>query len=61
MCGPADDRVFYRGVQFDALAIQEGGTKVLMAADIPFSAIVDTLLIPYRVCQILSEPTPTKE
>jgi uncharacterized protein YceK len=47
MCGPIDNHVYYRGVRFDIEAVKEGGTNTLMAADIPFSAIADTLLIPY--------------
>jgi len=50
MCGPVDDHVYYRGVRLDVRAITEDHrwtTKVLMAADIPFSAVADTLLIPH--------------
>jgi uncharacterized protein YceK len=54
ICGPRqvsdDGRIidppFYRGVRFDLLAIQEGGQNVLLAADLTFSAIADTLLVP---------------
>lgn len=44
---PLTDDVFYRGVQFDVDAVKEGGPKILMAADIPFSAVADTLLAPF--------------
>jgi uncharacterized protein YceK len=46
MCGPIDDHVFYRGVRLDVMAAQEGGWIMLMLADIPFSAVADTLLLP---------------
>jgi uncharacterized protein YceK len=47
MCGPITDHTYYRGVRFDVMAAQEGGTHTFMAADIPLSAIVDTVLLPY--------------
>jgi uncharacterized protein YceK len=50
MCGPIDNHVFYRGVRLDIEAIKEGGKMTLLAADIPFSAMADTLLIPYYTC-----------
>lgn len=50
ICGPIDSHVFYRGVRLDIEAVKEGGKMTLMAADIPFSAVVDTLLIPYYTC-----------
>src|ERR1043166_7397454 len=56
MCGPIDNHVFYRGVRLDVEAVKEGGPLVLMAADIPFSALADTLLVPYLAYQELSEP-----
>jgi uncharacterized protein YceK len=59
MCGPIDDHVYYRGVRLDAQAVQEGGPKVLMAADIPFSAVADTVLIPYLAYHELTDPPPT--
>jgi uncharacterized protein YceK len=55
LCGPIDEdpkgapimgHALYRGVRFDVEAVKEGGPKVLLAADIPLSAIADTLLIP---------------
>jgi uncharacterized protein YceK len=56
MCGPIDDHVFYRGVRLDVEAVKEGGPMVLMAADIPFSAVADTLLVPYLVYHELTDP-----
>lgn|SRR5689334_6714318 len=47
LCGPADGRTYYRGVRLDIEAAKEGGPMALMAADIPLSAVADTLLIPY--------------
>ena len=47
MCGPIDNHVYYRGVRLDIAAAKEGGPKTLMAADIPLSAVADTILIPY--------------
>src|SRR2546421_2075639 len=47
VCGPINDHVFYRGVRLDVEAVKEGGPRALMAADIPFSAIADTILLPY--------------
>jgi uncharacterized protein YceK len=54
MCGPINDNVFYRGVRFDVLCIKEG--LVLMAADIPFSMVADTVLLPYMAYLIWIEP-----
>jgi uncharacterized protein YceK len=56
MCGPANDHVFYRGVRFDVEAIKEGGPRILMVADIPFSAVADTLLVPSLAYQELTDP-----
>jgi uncharacterized protein YceK len=63
MCGPvnpdpAENPVFYRGVRFDVTAINEGGPKVLMAADIPLSAIADTILVPFIAYDELTKPRP---
>jgi uncharacterized protein YceK len=55
-CGPVDDHIFYRGVRLDCEAITEGGPMVLMAADIPFSALADTILVPYLACEQLTNP-----
>lgn len=46
ICGPVDNHVYYRGVRFDVAAVKEGGPQALLAADIPLSAVADTLLIP---------------
>jgi uncharacterized protein YceK len=56
MCGPISDNVFYRGVLYDVLAVKEGGPLVLMAADIPFSMVADTLLLPYIAYLVWIEP-----
>jgi uncharacterized protein YceK len=56
LCGPANDHVFYRGVRFDVEAIKEGGPIILMVADIPFSAVADTLLVPSLAYQELTDP-----
>jgi hypothetical protein len=56
MCGPSDGHVLYRGVRLDVEAVKEGGAKTLMAADIPFSAVADTLLVPYLVYYELNNP-----
>jgi uncharacterized protein YceK len=44
---PIDKHVFYRGVQFDVLAIKEDNLAAFALADLPFSAVADTLLIPH--------------
>jgi uncharacterized protein YceK len=46
-CGPGYDYVYYRGVRFDALAVSQGGPSVVMAADMPLAAIVDSVLLPF--------------
>ncbi len=57
MCGPVgDNQVFYRGVRLDVEGVKEGGPMVLMAADIPFSAVADTLLVPYLAYHELTDP-----
>lgn len=56
LCGPIDKHIYYRGVRLDAQAIKEGGTKVLLAADIPFSAVADTLLVPFLAYQEWTAP-----
>lgn len=58
ICGPVSDRVYYRGTRFDLLAIREGGAKVLLVADLPLSALVDTALIPYFAYQEATRPRP---
>jgi len=56
MCGPINDNVFYRGVRLDVEAVKGGGPMVLMAADIPFSAVADTLLVPHLAYHELTDP-----
>jgi uncharacterized protein YceK len=56
VCGPIDDHAYYRGVRLDVAGVKEGGPMTLMAADIPFSAVADTLLVPYIAYQQLTEP-----
>jgi uncharacterized protein YceK len=58
MCGPINDHIYYRGVRLDVAAIQEGGPKVLLAADLPFSAVADTLLVPSIAYRELTTPPP---
>jgi uncharacterized protein YceK len=55
VCGPIDNNVYYRGVRLDLEAVQEGGAKSLMVADLPLSAVADTLLIPYCACIVQDE------
>jgi uncharacterized protein YceK len=47
MSGPVDDHVYYRGVRLDLAAIKEGGAKTVLAADIPLSALADTVQAPW--------------
>lgn len=47
MCGPISDHTYYRGVRFDVAVAKQGGAGLLFVADIPFSAVADTLLIPH--------------
>jgi uncharacterized protein YceK len=58
MCGPIDNHVYYRGVRLDIEVVKEGGPMALMAADIPFSAVADTLLIPYYARRARPELPP---
>src|SRR5262249_58555266 len=56
--GPGYDYAYYRGVRFDALAVKEGGPMVLMAADMPLSAIADTVLVPFIAYnQLINSPS----
>ena len=55
-CGPINDHVYYRGVRLDVAAVKEGGSLTLMAADIPFSAVADTILLPILVFGELTQP-----
>jgi uncharacterized protein YceK len=52
-CGPGYDYAYYRGVRFDALAVKQGG--LVMAADMPFSAFADTVLVPFIACNELTQ------
>jgi uncharacterized protein YceK len=56
ICGPANNHVFYRGVRLDVEALKKGGPKMLMAADIPFSAVADMLLVPYLAYREQTDP-----
>jgi uncharacterized protein YceK len=47
LCGPIDPNPFYRGVRFDIGAAKGGGGNVFLLADLPFSAVADTVLLPY--------------
>jgi uncharacterized protein YceK len=58
MCGPINDHRFYRGVRLDIEAVKEGGPMVLMAADIPLSAVADTLLAPGVLYQQMKDRKP---
>jgi uncharacterized protein YceK len=55
-CGPIDNHNFYRGVRMDIEAAQNGGADTLMLADIPLSAVADTLLVPIGVVIELTDP-----
>lgn len=56
VCGPISDHVYYRGVRFDIQAAKEGGPKRRMAADLPLSAVADTLMVPYLAYHELTDP-----
>ena len=58
MCGPINDHRFYRGVRLDIEAVKEGGPMVVMAADIPLSAVADTLLAPGIIYQQMMDRKP---
>jgi len=55
-CGPVREHHFYGGVWLDVEAAKEGGLMTLMLADIPFSAVIDTLLVPYFAYDELTDP-----
>ncbi len=55
-CGPIDDHNFYRGVRMDMGVVQHGGPETLLLADIPLSAVADTLLVPIGVIHELTGP-----
>jgi uncharacterized protein YceK len=50
------DQVFYQGVKLDMEAVKEGGPMVLIAADIPLSAIADTIMAPFLIPVWLHPP-----
>ena len=56
ICGPVDGHVFYRGVRYDVSVVEGGGVGVLMAADIPFSAVVDTVKLPFDAYDLAKGP-----
>ena len=52
MCGPVcvdkkEMNFFYRGVRLDLEAAKENDLRALAIADMPFSAVADTALLPY--------------
>jgi uncharacterized protein YceK len=48
ICGPGGGSPFYRGVQMDVGGIRQGVPFApLLAADLPFSAVADTAMVPY--------------
>jgi uncharacterized protein YceK len=48
ICGPGGGGLYYRGVRLDAMVIRDRHPLApLMAADLPFSAVADTAMIPY--------------
>ena len=49
LAGPIDDHVFYRGVRLDVEAAKEGGSNLILLADLPFSAVADSLLVPFAL------------
>ncbi len=56
LCGPrvappAKNPVYYCGVRFDIGVAKEGGYNLLMLLDLPFSAIWDTLRVPFLAHQ----------
>jgi uncharacterized protein YceK len=59
MCGPNGGPTYYRGVWFDANVAEKGGWGLLMVADMPFSAIVDTVHVPFIAYDQLTEPPRT--
>ena len=55
-CGPIDDHVYYRGVRLDVAAVKGGGAMTLMAADLPLSAVADSLLLPLLLYADMTQP-----
>lgn len=60
MCGPINDQVYYRGVGMDLMAVHEAGGLSLLALDIPFSAVADTLSVPFLAYDELTAPSHRK-
>jgi uncharacterized protein YceK len=58
MMGPADERLYYRGVRMDVEAIKKG--TAVMAIDLPLSACADTILIPSIAYHQFTDPPGTK-
>src|SRR4051794_32271085 len=48
LAGPINDQVYYRGVTTDLEVIKEGGLLPLLVLDLPFSALADTVLLPFQ-------------
>jgi uncharacterized protein YceK len=57
LAGPVDDHFYYRGVRLDVAVIMEG--LPLMALDIPFSALADTLAVPSIAYHHWTDPPET--
>jgi uncharacterized protein YceK len=57
MAGPIDDHLYYRGVRLDIAVIKEGSP--LMALDLPFSAMADTLAVPTIAYREWTDPLGT--
>jgi hypothetical protein len=47
-------------VRFDIEAIEEGGSMTLLAADVPFSAVADTILAPLLAYCEMTDPPRAK-
>ena len=56
LAGPIDDHVFYRGVRLDVEAAKEGGSNLILLADLPFSAVADSLLVPFALSSMVLCP-----
>lgn len=56
ICGPFTDQVCYRGVTMDVGAAVAGGPGILAVADLPFSAVADTVMVPYLAYHKLTDP-----
>jgi len=58
MAGPADNHLYYRGARFDIAAARDG--MPLLGLDLPFSALVDTLLVPSIAFRQMTDPAGAK-